>query len=107
MENKDLHEKFTALMNGLTDEQKAKATGCKDGKELLNLLIEAGVALPDELLDAVAGGGSWDELYLLKVYALADEICMKRGIDAYNREGQAAAFQEALAILEGQNHPGQ
>ena len=47
---------FAELLNGLTDEQKEKAKACRDGKELIALLDEMGVALPEEALDAVAGG---------------------------------------------------
>ncbi len=47
---------FAELLEGLTDEQKEKAKACRDGKELIALLGEMGVALPDEALDAVAGG---------------------------------------------------
>ena len=47
---------FAELLKGLTDEQKEKVKACKDGKELTTLLGEMGFALPDEALDAVAGG---------------------------------------------------
>ena len=44
------------ILNGLTDEQKEKAKVCVTMDELTACLGELGVALPDELLDAVAGG---------------------------------------------------
>ena len=44
------------FLNGLTDEQKEKVKACRDGKELIALLDEMSVALPEEALDAVAGG---------------------------------------------------
>ncbi len=56
MENKDLSEQMTEILNGLTDEQKEKVKACKDTNELVAKLGEMGVALPDELLDAAAGG---------------------------------------------------
>ena len=58
MENKALHEQMAELLTSLTDEQKEKANACKDMKELTALLGKLGVALPDELLDGVAGGMS-------------------------------------------------
>ena len=56
MENKDLNEQMTELVNGLTDEQKEKIKACKDLDELTALLGEMGVELPDELLNEVPGG---------------------------------------------------
>ena len=53
-------EKLFALLRNtfhtMTDEQKEKVKACKDLNELITLLGEMGVELPDELLDAVAGG---------------------------------------------------
>ena len=67
MENEKLSEQMTKVLNGLTDEQKEKAKACKDMNELTALLGQMGVELPDELLDAVAGGyvhyswwGGWE-----------------------------------------------
>ena len=51
-----MKELLKNLMNSLTDEQKEKAKTCKDLNELTACLGEMGVSLPDELLDAVAGG---------------------------------------------------
>jgi len=58
MGNKKLHEQMKAILNGLTDEQKEKVKACKDVNKLVAKLGEMGAALPDELLDAVAGGMS-------------------------------------------------
>ena len=44
------------IYGSLTDEQKEKAKKCKTTDELLKLAAEEGVELPDELLDAAAGG---------------------------------------------------
>ncbi len=44
------------IWDGLTDEQKAKAKECKSMDELMTLAGQMGVELPDEMLDAVAGG---------------------------------------------------
>ena len=43
-------------INTLTDEQKKQLAACKSPEELTVRLGELGVELPDELLDAVAGG---------------------------------------------------
>ena len=51
---------FTDLYDSLTDEQKEKAKACKTADELTSLLSQLGVALPDEMLDSVAGG--WTSL---------------------------------------------
>ena len=56
MDEKKINELLEGVMAGLTDEQKAKASACKDTKELLDLLGDLGVELPDELLDSAAGG---------------------------------------------------
>lgn len=54
-ENKKI-EVLKGVYDSLTEEQKEKAKACKDTDELITKLGEMGVALPDELLDAVAGG---------------------------------------------------
>ena len=70
-ENKSIDPKLADALKGiydsLTDEQKEKAKACKDMNELTALLGQMGVELPDELLDAVAGGyihyswwGGWE-----------------------------------------------
>ena len=55
-----MDEKMNAAIKGiydsLTDEQKAKAKACKTMDELTLLASKEGIELPDELLDAVAGG---------------------------------------------------
>ena len=59
-ENKSAKELNTALKelwNGLTEEQKEKAKQCQSMDELTVLAGKFGVELPDEMLDAVAGGG--------------------------------------------------
>ena len=59
MEEKKFNEIMKKVLAGLTDEQKAKAAGCKNEGELCELLGKMGVALPDELLDGAAGGFIW------------------------------------------------
>ncbi len=55
-----MDERLNAALKGiwdsLTDEQKEKAKACKSMDELTALAAKEGVELPDELLDAVAGG---------------------------------------------------
>lgn len=59
-ENKTIDPKLEAALKGiydsLTDEQKEKAKACKTWDELTQLAGKEGVELPDELLDAIAGG---------------------------------------------------
>ncbi len=56
-----MDDKMNATLKGvydsLTDEQKAKAKACKTMEELTELAGKEGIELPDEALDAVAGGG--------------------------------------------------
>ena len=56
MENEKLNEMLAGIWDSLTDEQKEKAKACKTTDELIKLAGEEGIELPDEVLDAVAGG---------------------------------------------------
>ena len=56
MENKNLNEVLKGIYDSLTDEQKEKVKACKTMDELVKLAGEEGIELPDEVLDAVAGG---------------------------------------------------
>ena len=60
MENQKPNELLKGIFDSLTDEQKEKETTCKNSDELNTCLGELGVALPDELLDAVASGALVD-----------------------------------------------
>ena len=55
-----MDDKLNAALKGiwesLTDEQKEKAKTCKSWDELTALAGKEGIELPDEVLDAVAGG---------------------------------------------------
>lgn len=57
-----MDDKLNAALKGiydsLTDEQKEKSKQCKTMDELTALAAKEGIELPDEVLDAVAGGGS-------------------------------------------------
>jgi len=59
-DEKSFHGILRTVFDSLTDEQKKTVTSCKDGEELIAMLGKIGVALPDELLDAVAGGALVD-----------------------------------------------
>ena len=63
MENEKLIETLGKVYESLTDEQKEKAKDCKDVNEVISALGEMGVALPDELLEAVAGGDMKDFVF--------------------------------------------
>ena len=55
MEEK-IREALKGICENLTDEQKEKAKACKNADEFIKLAGEWGMELPDEVLDAVAGG---------------------------------------------------
>ena len=54
--NSNLSDTLKSIYNSLTDEQKKKAKQCKSIEELAAFAGEEGLELPDEVLDAVAGG---------------------------------------------------
>ena len=56
MDDKKLNELLNKALASLNDEQKKKAKACKTAKELIDYLAEADAELPDDVLDAVAGG---------------------------------------------------
>lgn len=51
-----MEEVLKGIYNSLTDEQKQMAKACKTVEELAALAGREGIELPDEALDAVAGG---------------------------------------------------
>ena len=89
MGNKNLNEQMARILNGLNDEQKEKAMACKTLDELMSLLSELRIAIPDELLDNVAGGGDQEDLEMVYKLSLWDYECQRRGIgvhDTYRRD---------------------
>ena len=56
MDSKKTAEILKEIREHLPDEQKEKTKDCKTADELVSLLSELGVDLPDELLEAVSGG---------------------------------------------------
>ena len=61
METEKLAELLSGIYDSLTDEQKEKVKACKTPAELIALAGEAGIELPDEVMDAVAGGYLFNE----------------------------------------------
>lgn len=98
MENKNLHKQMAELMNGLTGEQKEKAKNCKSVDELASLMSEFGVALPDELLDTVAGGGNQEELDFIFKLAKWDDVCQQRGIGVYDAARRDQVWSELFPL---------
>ena len=56
MENNELNEILGRVIASLTEEQKEKAKACETADQLIALLGDLGVELPDELLEDVGGG---------------------------------------------------
>ena len=78
-ENKNSSEQMTDILNGLTDEQKEKVKSCKDVNEPDKRNGELGTAMPDELMESVAGGlkASAQSEVLIDVIATATAECKK------------------------------
>ena len=57
-----MKEKLKTIFDSLNDEQLERAKECKSIDELLAVVGEEGMELPDEIVDAVAGG------YIYKAY---------------------------------------
>ncbi|MBR5088885.1 MAG: hypothetical protein IK093_05615 [Ruminiclostridium sp.] len=67
MENKELEalkEKYADFIAGLSEEEKAKVEACKTVEELTVLVKNAEGVLPDEIVEAVAGGKDEGEIIL-------------------------------------------
>jgi len=94
VENKNLSEQMAEILSGLTDEQKEKVKACVGLDEITACLSEMGLALPDELLDAVAGGVTQDD-FICAWLAREWELEQKWGIGPYDFEGQKRAQDQA------------
>ena len=55
---------WKGILENLTSEQKEKAAQCKTSGELIALLGEWGNEIPDELVEAIAGGRMLDGILL-------------------------------------------
>ena len=51
-----MQEALKGIYDNLSDELKEKAKQCKTMDELMELVEKEGIELPDDVLDAVAGG---------------------------------------------------
>ena len=54
-----MDEVMKGIYEKLNDEQKEKAKACETMEELMELVGEWGIELPDDLADSVAGGQVW------------------------------------------------
>ena len=75
MDEKKRSELLGSVFDSLTEEQKKKAAACKTAKELLDYLAEAGIELPDEMLESAAGG--------IPEVAVQQGVCLKGGIHEF------------------------
>ena len=56
LQEQKVNEALKDIYDSLTDEQKEKAKACKTTEELMAFVAKEGFELPDEALEAVAGG---------------------------------------------------
>lgn len=77
------------LLKGLSKEQIKKLEDCKNTEEIFALAKEEGVALTDEQLDAVSGGG-----WLCNGSAIRCPKCGSRDVDFYTDNNQTARYRE-------------
>ena len=56
MADSQLEQTVVGIWESLTDEQRERAKACSSSEELMQLLGEEGIELPDDLLSEVAGG---------------------------------------------------
>ena len=68
------------LLKDLTEEQIAKAKECQSPEELLNFAKEEGIELSEEQLEAVSGGGCFENsepVICPKCGSVNDYICIR------------------------------
>ena len=58
MDKSKMVELLRETLNSLSPEQQEKLKNCSSPKEAMKILVEDGKELPDELLDAMAGGNT-------------------------------------------------
>ena len=94
----ELNKVLAEIWDSLTDEQKEKAKQCGSIDELTALAGEMGFELPDEMLEAVAGGASGDEefknlcVYCGTLHKMKKPECVYVDADACGRHGWAYKY---------------
>lgn len=71
------------LLKDLSDEQRAKLAECKSVDELFDRLAEQGAELPDELLDAAAGGVDLSNTQKMSMRQLLDYLESEGALPIY------------------------
>ena len=108
MAEKDMKDILKELWGSLTDEQKEKAKACKTSDELLKLAGEEGIELPDEVLDAVAGGYIYRttrSYYNDRPYQVVDDETGKvlaKDLEKLNAESRAKELGVSWAEITGE-----
>ena len=66
-------EFIIGIYENMTEEQKEKAKACKTMGEFMELAEKEGIELPDEMVDAVAGGYVYFDGWSAKQYEVIDD----------------------------------
>ena len=83
------------IYEGLTDEQKAKVRECKTVEEITALAEKEGIELPDEALDAIAGGISVGG----SMMALGNQNAIDMSQSAYTTENTTTTDVDVLTTV--------
>ena len=59
--NEKMQEELKRIYEGLTEEQKEKVKECKSVDEIMELAGKWGIEMPEDYIDAVAGGAEEPE----------------------------------------------
>ncbi len=103
----ELQDTLAGIWDSLTEAQKEKAKACESPAQLMKLAAEEGVELPDEMLDAVAGG------YLYRTYQDSfnprkdryevirdsDGEILARDLSLQSAEKRAAAERQSVSVI--------
>ena len=63
-----MNEKYEELLRGLPAEVQDELKGAATQEEVMAVLSKHAVPLPDEALEAVAGGVDWDRITTRPIY---------------------------------------
>ena len=96
MENEKTNEIIVMVWDSLTDEQKAKAKACKTADEIVKFASEEGIELPDEALDAVAGGALMVNDRTCKVDVIDDKTGLT--LESFGTKKEAENYAKAHGI---------